>query len=265
MRRKNKIYIGVDIGGTTTRVAVLRGLKKQRVVFASAPTPKESKRLENILLTLIRRELKKRLGQLAGIGVGFAGMVDRRKGEILSAPNLPKFNGWNAVAFLKRHFKVPVRLDNDARCFLRAEAAWGAARGKKNIVGIAIGTGIGGALMINGKMVYGVHDSAGEIGHMVLSGGKTFEKLGALKAFRRLGDRSRIIGMGIADLINTFDPEMVVIGGGAVRSSKFSIAKVKAAAHKYIQSPQAQRTKIVKGKLGDAAQATGAALLFDAV
>lgn len=254
----------MDIGGTTTRVAVLRGLKKQKVVFASSPTPKEKKRLENILPLLIGRELKKRLGQLAGIGVGFAGVVDRGKGEILNAPNLPKFSGWRAVRFLKQQFKVPVRIDNDARCFLRAEAAWGAARGKKNVIGVAIGTGIGGGLILNGKMVYGTHGSAGEVGHMVLSGGKTFEKLGALKAFRRLGNHSRIIGLGLADLINAFDPEMVVIGGGAVGSSKFNISSVRTTARKHLQSPKARTTKIVKGKLGDAAQAIGAALLFNA-
>ena len=161
------------------------------------------------------------------------------------------------------------QIENDALCFLRAESSLGIAKGYKNIVAIAIGTGIGGAIMVEGKLYRGSTGSAGEFGHTVLGIADrklhvvphTFEKLGAKVASEKYGDTSEIIAIGIANIINSFDPEIVVLGGGGIASGGISIEIVQEIAKNYIISPFAKNTPIVKGVLGEYAQAMGAALL----
>lgn len=256
---KERDYLGIDIGGTNTRFVLLRGLRPQRVPAASFPTPRSRRALEALIVRRVRELAGRR--RMVGIGVGVAGVVNREQGAVVKAAHLPFLNRWNVRRLLQKQYRIPVGIDNDVRCFLRAEATWGAARGRRNVIALAIGTGIGGGIMVDGRVVYGRHDSAGEVGHMVVAGGKTFEQLGALAAFRRHGDRSGIIGIGVANLINAFDPEIVVLGGGGMTSGGVRLPAVRRTAKRYIIAPAARRTPIVRGILGDAAQAIGAALL----
>ncbi len=144
---------------------------------------------------------------------------------------------------------------------MRGEAIIGVGRGYKNIVVLTAGTGIGGGLMVNDKIYYGSNNGAGEFGHMILDNNKTFEQLAAKKAFLKMGDRSKIIGIGIANLINALDPQIVILGGGGVVEGGIKIGTVQKIARKYIVSPLAKKTPIIKGKLGEYSQAIGAALL----
>lgn len=255
-----RIYIGVDIGGTNTRFVALRGLKKQRVRATALPTPRSRRGVERMIIGNIRSMSAG--GRLVGVGIGVAGSVDVRREMVIAAEHLPFLNGWGLVRVLRRELRVPVMLENDARCFLYAEAFWGAARGVRDVVGVAIGTGIGGGIIIGGKMYRGAHGSAGEVGDIFLDGKRTFEQSAAKRAYERWGDRSRAIGRGVAATVSTLDPELVVIGGGAVAAGKVDLDVVRRAVRRFAVEPAATKTRIVFGVLGDAAQAIGAALLF---
>jgi len=254
-----KFYLGIDIGGTNTRIVLLRGLRRQKVRVLTFKTPRSRKGVE--------AEVRKRINdltkgiKLSGIGVGVAGVVSQKRGQVMDAEHLRFLEGWNPVTFFNKEFHVPVKIENDARCFLYAESLWGNARGKKNVLGIAIGTGIGGAIMVDGKMYRGAHEIAGEFGDLVVDGDKTFENVSAKKAFERSGDRSAIIGRVLAGLISAFDPDLIVLGGGAVAIGKIKLPILRHEARRLAVSGGVN-TPIVFGKLGDAAQAVGAALLF---
>ena len=252
-------YLGIDIGGTKIQAVVLSGLNRQKTKSFVISTSGNRKRFLKNLERLIRSVAAGK--KLAGIGVGVPGVVDYKKGVLLKWPNLPFLKGWEFKKFFRK-FAKEIKFDNDVNCFLRGEAEWGAGRGCKNLIGLAMGTGIGGGIIINGKMYQGSHGSAAEFGHMVIDRNKTLEQLGAKKAFLKFGDRSKVIGIGVANLINGFNPDKVILGGGGVVSGKVKIDTVRRIAKKYILSPIAKKTPIVKGGLGDSAQAIGAALLF---
>ena len=255
-----RIYIGIDIGGTNTRFIALRGIEKQRARATALPTPRSRRGVERMVVENIRSMSVG--GRLAGVGIGIAGSVDVQRKIVVAAEHLPFLNGWKPLAALRPAVGVPMRLENDARCFLLAEALWGAARGKRNIVGVAIGTGIGGGIMIDGAMYRGAHGSAGEVGDIFLEGRRTFEQSAAKRAWEQWGNRSQAIGRGVAGIVSTLDPELMVLGGGAVAAGKVDLRVVRHAVRRFAIEPAASKTRIVFGDLGDAAQAIGAALLF---
>jgi len=189
------------------------------------------------------------------------GYVDVKRGVLVKAPNLPFLDGWQAREFFKKYSRK-VAIENDSRCFLLAESKLGNAQKYKNAIGLTIGTGIGGAMMIGEEIYRGANFGAGEFGHMIIDDKKSFEQLAAKKAFEKYGDRSKIIGIGIANIINILNPEAVILGGGGVATGGVKIELVKKEAKKYIMSPLAKNTIIIKGKLGKYAPAIGAALLI---
>ncbi len=260
---KKNLYLGIDIGGTYIRMVALRGLKLQRPAMLKVPSWHSVSKLETGLRRYITNFLGNQQKYLAGVGVSIAGVVDNRRGVLVRAHNIEKINGWNAKAFFS-YLNAPIRIENDARCFLLSELKWGRGRGKKNAVGIAIGTGIGGAVFTDGKMYRGGHHSAGELGFMILRDEppKFFEDLAGKAAHEKFGNRSKVRGLGVASVINAFDPEIVIIGGGAAEAKDFNLTTIVKTARAHITNPLAKKTPIVKSTLGESAQAIGAALLF---
>jgi len=202
----NKFYLGIDVGGTKIRGVFLSAAKNDYVFAFESRTPRTKKKFLKILTKQIQKIIQEK--KIAGIGVGLPGIVDMKRGILVKAPNLKFLNGWQAKKFFSK-FRIKTKFDNDSRCFLRAEALIGAGKKYKEIVALTIGTGVGGAVIINNKIIYGSHNSAGEFGHMILNDGKSFEELGAKKAFLKTGNTSKIIGLGSANLINALDPQIV--------------------------------------------------------
>ncbi len=251
-------YLGIDIGGTKIKAVRMRDFLHAPEKYISLDTPKNKKTLEVALEQIITSFSGK---NARGIAVGLPGIIDTKQGVLIKAPNLSFLDGWNVIEFFKK-FNPTIKIDNDSRCFLRSEMMLGAGKNYSQIVAVTIGTGIGGGIAVNKKIIYGAHNSAGEFGHVIIDDGKTWENLGGKKAYENSGDCSKIIGIGVANIINALDPEIVILGGGGVTSSAVKIVAVKKTAEKYILSPRAQKTPIVKGKLGEYAQAMGATLLF---
>lgn len=282
----NKNYIiGIDIGGSK----IIAALVKYGKVFhkMKIPTPKNRKEFFSKLKVMIEQLIKKASGQknIIGIGCGTAGALDLEKGIILKVVKIKMLNGFNIKNWMQKKFGREVKIDNDARCFTRAEYMFGVGRGYKNLIGITLGTGIGGGIIIGGKIFYGSFGSAGEIGHMV-NGEIDLEALMTIKTIKDLGFASplkayesaksgnkkaqevfekfgRYLGIGIANLVNILDPEAIVIGGGIAGASEFFLPETKKMVKKFVISPKSRKNvKIVVGKLGENAGAIGAAALF---
>lgn len=259
MAINKKYIIGVDIGGSKINAIVFNDGKVLK--SAKILTPKKSrkeflKELEALIAKLILDINKK---EISGIGCGIAGALDLKNGIVLNSPNLKILNGFNIKNWLSEKFNCDVKIDNDARCFTRAEYMFGAGKGYINIVGITLGTGVGGGVIIDGKIVYGGNDSAGELGHMLINSEKDWEFL----ILKKKKDLEKNLGIGFANIINILDPDVIIFGGGAIGAFKSLLPEAKKIMNKFIISPKSRKNiKIIIGKLGDNAGAVGAAAIF---
>ena len=177
-KTKTKFIIGVDLGGTKISAGALSDDGSAAHGIRSIATQAELgaegvvERIIGVIEGVIADTIKETGGtatqkDFIGIGVGAPGPLDREKGIVVIAPNL----GWKNFPLSERiskRFNIPVTLDNDANCATVGEWWLGAARGGRNVVGVTIGTGIGGGLIIDGKLYHGASDVAGEIGHTTI-------------------------------------------------------------------------------------------------
>lgn len=163
--------IGVDLGGTKINVLLVN---EKGEVISRDKQPTESEKGRDYVIQKIKSMINKvlvdanlKINDIEGIGVGFPGIMDREKKTTLYAPNLGE--EWkrevNLGKELENDFKVPVFLENDVNLVAWAEWLVGAGRGTKTMISVAIGTGIGSGIVLNGKLWIGAHGMAGEFGH----------------------------------------------------------------------------------------------------
>jgi glucokinase len=165
--------IGVDIGGTNTVVGGVPFEGGDAVFVKSLPTEPERgwqavvdrvAELVGETVSCLERERGVGRGKIVGVGIGSPGPLDREKGVVVTTPNL----GWKNLPLrdlVSQAVGFQATLDNDANCATFGEWWLGAGRPYRNLVGITIGTGIGGGLILEGELVHGASDAAGEIGH----------------------------------------------------------------------------------------------------
>ena len=167
-----KNRIGIDVGGTNVKIALVDD--KGSIIYSnSVPTRAElgyEYTVNNIKQAIhdLLTETKLSTKDIEGIGFGFPGQVDYKAGIVRNAPNIP---GWVEVPIAKLiedEFHIPTRVDNDVRCAALGELNYGAGKGCENLICITVGTGIGSGLIVNGKLVRGASNAAGEIGHIKL-------------------------------------------------------------------------------------------------
>ncbi len=283
--------IGIDIGGAKMSAVLFDLEKKEVIADYKLATPKES--LDKFLVMLyalidpLIEKAKKEKIKIDHIGIGVPGVLaapteKNEKGSILHCPNLEILNNVDLGQKISDKYDLPVLMDNDANCFLRAEMVLGAAKNSASVFGVTIGTGIGGALSINNKIYQGIHGSAGEICCMVadivegtpmlleevfhnLTQGNPFnlaeeayngDEL-AIKAYKEIGQH---IGLMLAGVVNLFDPEIIVIGGSVMTSSDLFLNEVKKNLKNTILSPKLKKIKVIPAKM-QYGGAVGAALL----
>lgn len=167
-----KYRIGVDVGGTNVKIALV---DKKGEIKCPKTVPTRAEMGYEYTIGNIQQSIKDLITEagiekssLEGIGFGFPGQIDCDKGIVRLAPNIP---GWVNVPIseiMQKEFNVPVKVDNDVRCAALAELNFGAGIGCKNLICITVGTGIGSGIIINGKIVRGASNAAGEIGHIKL-------------------------------------------------------------------------------------------------
>jgi len=167
---------GVDIGGTNVKVALVDPTGGRLVERQSFKTMAE-RGPEAVAQDLADclRELSRRAGahgfRISGVGVGCAGIIDSRKGMVLTSPNLPGWVRFPLGPLLAKRLHLPVAVGNDVDCIGCGEYWLGAGRDLGDFLGIALGTGVGGCLIIGGKAWTGAGGSAGEVGHMTIEPG----------------------------------------------------------------------------------------------
>lgn len=167
-----KYRVGVDIGGTNVKIALVN--KKGEISYPkTVPTRAEmgyEYTINNITQCIkdLLAEANLSTNQIEGIGFGFPGQIDCEKGVVRILPNIPGWIDVPIAEIMQKEFNVPVKVDNDVRCMALAELNYGAGAGCQNLICITVGTGIGSGLVINGKLVRGASNAAGEIGHIKL-------------------------------------------------------------------------------------------------
>lgn len=310
--------IGIDLGGTNLRVA---RVDQQGRVQASThrPSPvREGPEAMACAMAEMAREVSAARSQgeaggeggtPLGIGIGSPGPLSRSERKIFQTPHLPGFENFPIGARVEELSGLKVRLDNDAKCAAYGEATFGEGRGLKNFILLTFGTGIGGGVFIDGKMMYGKSDGACEIGHMTLhpggrpcpcgnrgcfeeysssralarragesfgrgdsqAGARPLEARDVIEAFDRgegwthkpLRDFADDLALGLASLVNIFDPEAIILGGGLFTTGGGPLA---AWAHEGLRErcfKSSQRgLKVTAAKLRGEAGVVGAASLF---
>lgn len=239
------------------------------------------------------------LNNVKGIGIGLPGQVDFEKGIIINLTNIKGWSHFHLVEYLKDFFNIPVFIENDANCMALAEARIGAAKGASFALCLTLGTGVGGGLIINNEIYRSPYFFGGEIGHMpvtlkgktcVCGGAGCLEQyvgnraiaLKAQKVFKRkiaLEDLSAMaknghqkakavwedvgcmLGMAIAGVVNIFNPQVIVIGGGVASAGKVLFSPIEKTVKKHAMKLLKKKVKIRAAKLGNDAGVLGAALL----
>ncbi len=260
-----KTYIGIDIGGTKVSAGVIT---QHGHILRSKVVPSLVKQgnvaIRNNLIQVI--EEISHGEKFDGIGIGVAGHVDHVQNKIAAAgPNfLPSFQRLKLSPILEKHFHVPVVLENDAKVFALGEAIFGAGKGYRCVVGITLGTGIGGAIVQDKKLVHGKNNLAGEVGHMFTRDPKKiWEKLAAGHAFNTHGNIQKgamLLSEGLCNILNVVDPDIIVVGGGLSREPHL-VTTARTETRKRLHYKVLKRTPIVKSKLLNRAPMLGAMLI----
>ncbi len=318
-----RYVIGVDLGGTKISVGSMPTDGSAVLVHHLEPTLAEDSAdgvtsriaaaIEKVIAQTITLTGATRADFL-GVGLGAPGPLDREKGLVIVAPNL----GWQNYPLRDKITELtglPATLDNDANCATVGEWWIGAAKGGRNVVGVTIGTGIGGGLIFDGKLYHGSSDVAGEIGHttidptgrrckcgnygcleayasgpaiavrarealeggepsalLVMAGGD-LSRITAQTVYEcaKTGDRiasevvretARFIGTGIANLLNVFNPDVVVLAGGVAQAGEDLFGPLRAEVKRRAFKPAVDACRIVAGTLGGQAGLVGAVSTF---
>jgi glucokinase len=312
-----RYLIGLDIGGTNLVTGAVAEDGSRLLALKSEPTrPEEGpdavlRRLAGqARATLAETRTADPAAEITGVGVGAPGPLDTRAGIIFLTPNL----GWENLPLRQQVADVlglPATLDNDANCAVLGEWWRGAARGTRNAIGFTIGTGIGGGIIVDGRLYHGASDCAGEFGHTTIDPAgrrcncgnygcleayasgpaialRTVEALeaGAESLIRTMvdghvgrvtaqlvyeaanqgdelarevvRDTARYLGTGVANLINVFNPEVVVICGGVTLAGDRLFGPLRQEVARRAFRPAVQACRIVPGELSGTAGVYGA-------
>jgi glucokinase len=275
-------FIGVDLGGTNVRA----GLVQSGKIIALQARPISSEAKQGVVLEEVCQTIESVFQPgVRGIGIDVPSMVDVKKGIVYSVANIPSWRKVPLKRILERRFGVPVRVNNDAKCFALGELHYGAGRGHKNLIGLIVGTGLGAGVIIDGKLFYGSNGSAGEIGHApyrekefeYYCSGRFFQREFGLDAFEaqkraESGDRRALemfaaFGDGFADVIMTllyaYDPEIIVLGGGVSRAFPYFEKRMREKLKLFKFQNSLKRLKIVQSKKPNIAVLAAAALCLD--
>lgn len=180
-----KLYIGIDIGGTTTAVSVLSndGIIVEKKQYATVVGENAWEHSFDQMKIVIVKYLTKY--KITSIGISCGGPLDSKEGIIFSPPNLPGWDDVRIVQTLKNEFGILAYLENDANAGALAEWKFGAGKGKRNLIFLTFGTGLGAGIIIDGKLYSGTNNFGGEVGHIRLAddGPIGYHKRGSFEGF----------------------------------------------------------------------------------
>jgi len=283
------LVCGVDLGGTQTRLAVA---DSDGGALDTVRTATEDLGGADGLVAWVRDTLRSMAGgqPVAGIAVASPGPLDPRRGVLVNPPNLTGWRNVPLTTMLAAELGCPAHLENDANLAAWGEFRAGAGRGTMNMVYVTWSTGVGGGLILDGRLFSGAHGAAGEIGHTIVDpdgpldgcgqrgcvevfcgGGALAKETGrsAAELFRAAaaGDPSALqvvqratahMGIALVNLTNLFDPEMIVIGGGITNSWQQIAPPLNEALQSSPFIDAGRRPRVCRAELGDQAGLVGA-------
>jgi len=289
--------LGIDVGGTKVAVARIEGAEARDAV--EHPTDLDS---PEQLLDGIAAAVAELGGSPDAVGIGVPSQVEFSTGTVLSSVNIP-LAGVPLREELGRRFGIPVFVDNDANCAALAEAQLVPDPPAEHLVMLTLGTGVGGGIVIDGRIERGHSGLGAEMGHVILDGEVTlaatepgFPRPGSLEwicsgtgleraateaAGTRVSGRDAVkaaqggdetmlavferygrwLGLGIASVVNTFEPEYVVIGGGVSRASDLFLDTARREAARNTLPALWERATVGLARGGAAAGVIGAGVL----
>ncbi len=169
---KEPVVVGIDLGGSNVRWALVnrdgRILGRWETITATMPDPDAMVQGLAADLAACREEAQSRSLEIKAVGLGVAGRVLPREGRVAFSPNIPALNDLALIPRLTPLAPWPIFLENDANLFALGEYWLGAGRGHDQMLGITLGTGVGGGLILNGRIWAGIQGTTGEIGHITL-------------------------------------------------------------------------------------------------
>lgn len=287
-------YIGIDIGATKVLLALIKN--KKAIKIQKIATPKN----KALFLKMLKESVKEiKAGfKIQGIGIAVAGILNQKKDRVLVSPNLKFLKNIPLAKILQKTFKIPIKMENDANCFTLSEAILGAGKNYKTALGITLGSGVGSGFITkkqktnNGAIIECLKNP--EAGHHIIrfDGEKCscsnigcWEAYASQKFFQRkntnsietckkadrgdeksreiLQEYGKYVGIGLANLVNILEPEVIILGGGLSNGWRYFLASAKKEMEKRIISPLFQKkAKIKIAQLGECSCALGAGLLF---
>lgn len=272
-----KTYISLDIGGTAIKYGLISD--SAEIIFKGSTKTEAEKGGPEILkkvIGIVEDLLTRTQNKVSGICISTAGMVDTKEGSIFYAsPLIPNYAGIQYKKILEERFHIPCEVENDVNCAGLAEYSSGAAKGSRIALILTVGTGIGGCIVIDGKVFRGFGNSACEVGYMHM-GDSDFQTLGAASTLtkkvaqwkgepqekwdgrhvfeeagrgdrlciRAIDEMTDVLGRGIANICYVIDPEVVVLGGGIMAQEDFLKGKIENALKKYLVPGMAEHTRI---------------------
>jgi glucokinase len=290
-------YLGLDLGGTNIKIAVIEKLDNKWNVIKQDDQPTEAEGGPAHVVSRLAKLAKDNYSEfsdLAGVGVAVPGVFNNSDGTIILFPNLPgPWKGFQILDPVAAATKLPTSLINDARAFTLAEAIMGAAKGKKTVACYVIGTGVGGGIVIDGKIHMGSTGGAGEIAHQIvkpdgpicgcgaqgcaesLTNSAAIAKFAgassAEEAYRKAvaGDPQAMaafdevgywISIALTNIMVVLAPDTIIIGGGVAQSGDLLLNEIRK--HMAVKSKlyPISAVNIVPADLGFYAGAIGAAL-----
>ena len=300
-----KHYIGIDIGGTAIKAGIIRQDGEVRIRWQEDVAMDETRSFSEGIWKIAgsAKDYADQKGiALSGIGVSSAGQINVRNGKVIGAcGNIPDWIGTPLKGKLEEMLGLPTEAANDANCALLAECWLGSGAGYQHVVAYTIGTGVGGGILIDGKLLSGRDGIAGELGHMILrQGGEAcscgnhgcFERYGSMRALIRKAEeasgRSDLDGKiifaeaeagneifatcieefinlhadAVTGLVHLFNPEIVIIGGGVSAQGERLIAPLREKVRQRAMPAFAAGLIITTAKLGNDAGMIGAVKNF---
>lgn len=286
---KKKLALGIDLGGTSTKLGIVDSTG-EIIGLAGIPTRGRPEEMARAIAEAYRRMGRR----VAVCGAGVPGPLTPDRNVIVDAVNIA---GWKKVPFrrlLAKHLKMPVVLENDANVAGFGEFRAGAGKGARSVVLYTLGTGVGGGIVVDGRLVLGDGGFGAELGHVPveldgepcgcgrrgcleayassralqrkrgegLTAKEIFEEArrGVPKSARIIGTMCKALGAAIAGIAHTLNPSVVILSGGISLAGEFLLRRVRKEARDRMFPGCAAMTKIVLGKLGDRAGVVGAAL-----
>lgn len=277
----DQTIVGVDLGGTNVRAGLIENGILINKSHYKLPQNENDK---NIVLNIIYKAIEDVFtSKVTAIGIGVPGLVDRKTGAIFGIQNIKSFDYIPLKDLIENRFLVPVSIDNDANCFALGEKIFGLGQKFENLVGLAIGTGMGAGIINRGQLISDSNCGSGEFGEIpYLDGvledycsGKFFKNKIALSGEEllekaKLGDKEALdifnqygyhLGKAIKIILLTIDPEAIIIGGSVSKSVNYFYDAMMAEVHRFVYPKTAQKITIEVSELKDGALFGAASLV----